>query len=182
MSARLALLVGAALVCGGCKVTSDIGKECVLVRKATAEEQAKENNPAPSRYIMESQITKGQDFISFGTVECEDLVCVRDANYVPTVDEADKDKPPSEIAAKGYCSKPCVQDDTALTDACAVTDTGVQAEVKERMTCRPLLLDQLALDALRTSDKPEDRATYRSLFGDNTSPAFCAAAKPTTTP
>ena len=182
MSARLALLVGAALVCGGCEVSSDIGKPCVLVRKATDAEQAAAPDGEPFRYIMENQLTKGQDFISFGSVECEDLVCVRDADYVPTLDEEEKKKPLSEIPATGYCSKPCVQDDAALTESCAVTDKGVQAEVKERMTCRPLLLDQQALDALRTSDKPEDRATYRSLFGDNTSPAFCAAAKATTTP
>ena len=33
MSARLALLMGAALLCGGCEVPSDIGKPCVLVKK-----------------------------------------------------------------------------------------------------------------------------------------------------
>ena len=177
MSARLALLVGAALVCGGCKVSSDIGKPCVLVRKATDAEQAAAPDGEPFRYIMESQLTAGQDFISFGSVECEDLVCVWDANYDPKLTEEQK-KDLSKVAATGYCSTPCVESaDTALGDACAVTTTEAQAEVKERMTCRPMLLDQQALDALRSAD----RARYRSYFGDNTSPAFCAAAKPETT-
>jgi hypothetical protein len=175
MSARLALLVGAALVCGGCKVSSDIGKPCVLVRKATDAEQEAEPNGEPFRYIMESQLSAGQDFISFGSVECEDLVCVRDADFDPKLAAtADKAKTP----ATGYCSTPCVQGaDTTLGNSCAVTTTEAQAEVKERMTCRPMLLDQQALDALRSAD----RTTYRSYFGDNTSPAFCAAAKPETT-
>ncbi len=175
MSARLALLVGAALVCGGCEVSSDIGKPCVLVRKATDAEQAAAPDGEPFRYMMESQLTAGQDFISFGSVECEDLVCVRDADFDPKLaPNADK----ATTAATGYCSKACVEDaDTALSNSCAVTTTEAQPEVKERMTCRPMLLDQQALDALRSAD----RAKYRSYFGDNTSPAFCAAAKPETT-
>jgi hypothetical protein len=177
MSVRLALLVGAALVCGGCKVSSDIGKTCVLVRKATAEEQKAEPDKEPFRYIMESQLTAGQDFISFGSVECEDLVCVRDADYDPQL-EATADR--TKVAATGYCSKPCVADtdnNALTTDACAVTSDEALPSVKASMTCRAMLLDQQALDALRAAD----RTTYRTYFGDNTSPFFCAVSKPTST-
>ena len=79
MSARLALLVGAALLSGGCKVTSDIGKPCVLVRKATQAE--KDADGCRYQEILEGELQAGQDFISFGSVECEDLVCVRDADF-----------------------------------------------------------------------------------------------------
>jgi hypothetical protein len=177
MSARLALLVGAALVCGGCEVSSDIGKPCVLVRKATKAELDAEPGSEPFRFIMESQLTQGLDFISFGSVQCEDLVCVRDANYDPKLTDEEK-KDLSKVAATGYCSKPCVENsDTALTNNCAVTTSEALPEVKERMACRPMLLDQQALDALRAND----RATYRAYFGDNTSPAFCAVTPPATT-
>jgi hypothetical protein len=178
MSSRLALLVGAALMCGGCAVSSDIGKTCVLVRKATKAEQEAEPTREPSRNIMESQLTPGQDFISFGSVECEDLVCVRDAHFDPKL-AAGTDL--TKVAATGYCSKPCLED-TLTTNNCAVTSSEALAEVKDRMACRPLLLDQQALDALRTSENPADRALYSQLFGDNTSPSFCAATPPATTP
>ena len=91
MSARLALLVGAALLSGGCEVASDIGKSCVLVRKATDTEKAADGLPYED--ILESELQTGQDFISFGSVECEDLVCVRDASFIPVA---------GETKAKGY--------------------------------------------------------------------------------
>lgn len=169
MSARLALLVGAALLCGGCEVASDIGKPCVLVRKATAQEQQAEPDREPFRVIMENQLQAGQDFISFGSVECEDLVCVRDAAFDPKL-AADADL--AKEAAKGYCSKACVPPDNAqLQNPCAVNHPGADAQVKETMSCRPLLLDQKALDDLRANDP----VTYRATFGDNASPNFCAS-------
>jgi hypothetical protein len=164
MSSRLTLLVSALLLCGGCKVTSDIGKPCLLVKRGA--------NGSDSAPVTQSDLAAGQDFISFGALDCEDLVCVKDANMETQVAENGQ--------VIGYCSKACVEDtdDSALTtDACAVTSEEAQAQVKERMTCRALLLDQQALDTLRAND----RATYRAYFGDNTSPYFCAAAKPTPT-
>ncbi|HYO57283.1 adventurous gliding motility lipoprotein CglC [Archangium sp.] len=169
MSARLALLVGAALLSGGCEVASDIGKPCVLVRKATAAEQQAEPDREPFRDIYESQLQAGQDFISFGSVECEDLVCVRDAAFDPKLEATDN---PATTQAKGYCSKACVPpDNTQLQDPCAVNHPQAEAQVKETMSCRPLLLDQKALDDLRANDP----ATYRATFGDNASPNFCAS-------
>jgi hypothetical protein len=170
MSARLALLMGAVLLCGGCEVSSDVGKPCVLVRKATQTEKQQQPELGETRSIMESQLKAGQDFISFGSVECEDLVCVRDANYDPNLAaEADLTK----VAAKGYCSKACVVD--PLQNSCPVTTSDAEPGVASRMSCRALLLDQQALDDLRR----DDPATYRATFGDNNSPYFCAGSKPT---
>ncbi|MFY0530089.1 adventurous gliding motility lipoprotein CglC [Archangium gephyra] len=153
MSSRLALLVSAVLLCGGCKVNSDIGKSCQLVKKST--DPNRESDP-----IYPDELTAGQDFISFGALDCEDLVCVKDADM------------PLETAEDGrvlgYCSKACVPDE--LVDPCAVTDPLAIESVKDRMSCRALLLDQQALDNLRQKDP----ATYRSYFGDNNSPYFCA--------
>ena len=171
MSARMALLVGVALLSGGCEVASDIGKPCVLVRKAPEAEQKAEPEREPYRDLMESDLQAGQDFISFGSVECEDLVCVRDADFQPALEtEADL----SKTAAKGYCSKACVPSDVQLQNPCAVNHPEAEAQVKETMSCRPLLLDQQALDDLRQNDP----ATYRATFGDNASPNFCASKAP----
>jgi hypothetical protein len=154
MSSRLALLLSAVLLCGGCKVNSDIGKRCLLVKKST--DPNKESD-----FVVERDLVAGQDFISFGSLDCEDLVCVKDAD-MPIEKAEDTDY------VLGYCSKACVPDE--LVDPCAVTDPDALASVKDRMSCRALLLDQQALDDLRQSDP----ATYRATFGDNNSPYFCA--------
>jgi hypothetical protein len=156
MSSRLALLVSAVLLCGGCKVTTDIGKPCLLVKKGAS------GVAAP---VTRDDLKEGQDFISFGSLDCEDLVCVKDADM--PVESAENGQ------IKGYCSKACVAD--PLINVCEVTDADVHESVKTRgMSCRPLLLDQLALDELRRTDP----ATYRATFGDNNSPYFCAGTKP----
>ncbi|MGZ3460896.1 MAG: adventurous gliding motility lipoprotein CglC [Archangium sp.] len=159
MSARLALLVGAALLCGGCQVRSDIGKPCVLVKKS---QSGQKYDP-----VTLSDIQEDQDFISFGSTDCEDLVCVRDAHSpIKTSGEGDG------LRVLGYCSKACVpSDSTQLQSPCAVNDPDADAQVKASMSCRPLLLDQQALDDLRAKDP----AGYRQTFGDNASPYFCAA-------
>jgi hypothetical protein len=156
MSSRLALLVSAVLLCGGCKVTTDIGKPCLLVKKGAT-------GSAP---VTAGDLREGQDFISFGSLDCEDLICVKDADM--PVESADNGQ------IKGYCSKPCVED--PLVNVCEVTDADAHESVKTRgMSCRPLLLDQQALDELRKSDP----AAYRATFGDNNSPYFCTGTKPT---
>jgi hypothetical protein len=162
MSARLVLLVGAALLCGGCEVPSDIGKPCVLVKRS---QSGQKYDP-----VRMEDINVDQDFISFGSLDCEDLVCVRDARSpVRTTGEG------SELRVLGYCSKACVADN--LQNPCAVNHPDADAQVKERMSCRPLLLDQQALDDLRAKDP----AGYRATFGDNASPYFCASTTPVTT-
>ena len=111
----------------------------------------------------------GQDFISFGSIECEDLICVRDAAFPRARNEDGTINGGAE--AKGYCSKACVEG----SNACDVKDTsGVQEDLPGRMTCRALLLDQETLEALRAADEN----TYRQTFGENNSPFFCAGAPP----
>jgi hypothetical protein len=163
MSARLALLVGAALLCGGCEVPSDIGKPCVLVKKS----QSGQTKYDP---VTPADIGKGdKDFISFGSLDCEDLICVRDANS-PIVTRGENE----QLTVMGYCSKACQPSDTnapQLQDPCAVNHPEASAEVKAGMSCRALLLDQAALDYMRANDP----VGYRQTFGDNTSPYFCAS-------
>ncbi|NTX04196.1 adventurous gliding motility lipoprotein CglD [Myxococcus sp. CA051A] len=163
MSVRAAFLVSTALLLGGCKVSSEIGKPCTLVRKALPEE----NSPTKTMPVLESEVADRQDFISFGSVECEDLICVRDQDYPRARTEDGAVNPTAP--AMGYCSKPCI--DGASSDACEVKDTSdVNPDLPGRMTCRSLLLDEDTLDALRSAD--ED--FYRRTFGENNSPFFCA--------
>ncbi|QQR46817.1 adventurous gliding motility lipoprotein CglC [Myxococcus xanthus] len=166
MFVRTALMMSAALLLGGCEVASEIGKPCALVRKATPEESAANNNSA-TMPILEREIAAQQDFISFGSVNCEDLICVRDQDY-PRELNADGTVN-GDAPAMGYCSKPCVEGGSS----CEVTDTDdVNPDLPRRMSCRPMLLDQDTLDALRSADE----AFYRRTFGENNSPFFCAGA------
>ncbi len=168
MSVRTALLMSAAMLLGGCEVSSEIGKECTLVRKASAEEE--QTFGRKFMPILEKEVAPRQDFISFGSIECEDLVCVRDAAFPRATN--DDGTVNGNAEAKGYCSKECVEG----SNACEVKDTsGVLPGLPERMSCRALLLDQVTLEALRSSDE----AFYRRTFGENNSPFFCAGA-PTT--
>ncbi|WP_241759527.1 adventurous gliding motility lipoprotein CglC [Pyxidicoccus parkwayensis] len=165
MSVRTALLMSAALFLGGCEVSSQIGKECTLVRKATPEEKAQTDHDTMP--ILEKEVAPRQDFISFGAVECEDLICVRDKDFPRATNEDGTIN--QNAPALGYCSKECVEG----SKACEVKDTsGVQADLPARMSCRALLLDQDTLDALRSADE----AFYRRTFGENNSPFFCAGA------
>lgn len=155
MYARLALLMGAALLCGGCEVPSDTGKPCVLVKKDPAGQGA-----IP---VSEADIQFDQDFISFGSVECENLVCVRTGGTQPQITgEGDARQ------VLGYCSKPC---NLSITTDCAITSPDTAADVKETLACRPLLLDQLALTDLKRNN-PEE---FTRIFGRNESPNFCAS-------
>ncbi|CAM4477991.1 adventurous gliding motility lipoprotein CglC [Corallococcus exiguus] len=163
MFVRTALFLSAALMLGGCDVTTELGKPCQLVRRATDQEREEQGRKFVE--IQEKDIAVDQDFISFGSLDCEDLVCVRD-------DQSPRSDNP-EAFALGYCSKECVQ---GTTTGCEITRTvdDVEPGLKERMTCRPLLLDQDTLDAIKISDE----SFYRRTFGENNSPYFCAGAVP----
>ena len=160
MFVRSVLFMSAALLLGGCEVSTQLGTPCDLVRKATPDEQAAGNDFMP---ILEKDIAADQDFISFGALDCEDLVCVRDAS-------SPRDPEPT-ARARGYCSKECVQ---GTTTGCKVTSSEAVEDIKERMTCRPLLLDQATLEAIKVADE----AFYRRTFGENNSPYFCAGTSP----
>ncbi len=80
---------------------------------------------------------EGKDFIGVGSVECEDLICVRDSTYVS---DAGADDP-----AYGYCSKQC---STSADKPCPSWDPALDDTAKA-LVCRPLLLSKETLDALK---------------------------------
>ena len=155
MSARLAVFLSVSLLASGCEVTTQLGKQCVLVKKPSADEQAQGIRSKP---VLESEIAPKQDFISFGSTDCEDLICVRDA-------ELPRNSDPNAVAL-GYCSQECVEG----SSTCTVTSSDVDTALKNRMACRPLLLDQASLERL----KRDDPVAYRNTFGETNSPYFCA--------
>jgi hypothetical protein len=171
MTPRLPILLSAVLLASGCSVTTQLGAECVLVRKATAEEEAATGRNSVS--IKESELIAGQDYVSFGVLDCDELelTCVRDASHP-------RDTEPGSPAAagtdaKGYCSQACV----ANSSACEVLSDNAAAGVQGRtMTCRSLALDPQSLENLKRTDP----VTYRQTFGENSSAFFCAVALPAT--
>ncbi|MCE9666727.1 adventurous gliding motility lipoprotein CglC [Myxococcus stipitatus] len=162
------ILSSTALLVSGCQVSSEIGKPCALVRKATQQELDQGSNKTVE--MLEKEVTSKQDVVSFGAVHCEDLICIRDAAYPRALGE--DGQVDGDAVAWGYCSKPCVE---GTDSACDVKDTDdVQADLPGRMACRPLLLDQDTLDAIRAADE----GFYRRIFGENNSPFFCAGKLP----
>ena len=146
------LVLGVPVFLDACRVATDLGLPCQLVKK----------NPdggTTSVPILESDLPGGnKDFISFGATECEDLVCVRDAN-VPKTGVAG-------AAATGYCSRACVPN---VSGACPAANKSDDSNPDTRLTCRALLLDEATLGAICTNDP----STCQKL-GDTRSPYFCA--------
>ena len=139
----------------GCRVATDLGRPCTLVKK----------NPdggSGSVGILESDLPPNKDFISFGATECEDLVCVRDAAV-----------PRSGIpnaTATGYCSRACVPN---VTNGCPASNPDDDKDPNKKLSCRALLLDEQTLGAI-CSTRPD---ACQSI-GDTRSPYFCARAIP----
>lgn len=164
MLPRHAILLSAAFLLGGCEVVTELGKPCALVRRATDAELEAGSDRAV--LLKERELTAGQDFISFGSLDCEEQVCVRDASTPAGSDP--------EAVALGYCSRPCIED----SNSCEVTNEEVDDALRERMTCRRMMLDDEALNRLKASD-PE---AYRRMFGTYENSSFCAGRLTTTSP
>jgi hypothetical protein len=120
------------------------------------------SNPdgGPGIAIKESDLPDGvlRDFISFGTAQCEDFVCVRDANIKKTgIATAD---------ALGYCSRPCVPKGSF---GCAAENSADDSDPNKRLSCRALLLNEETLGSICTSDPGRCQ-----LIAGTRSPYFCA--------
>lgn len=130
------LMVAAALgvFALGCKPKTDLNQPCKLVKR----------NPDGGRplEILEGDVRniKGadKDFISVGSVECEDLICVRDSLFGSDAGAAEP--------AVGYCSRQCVQGSECPSFDEAF-DKGSTA-----LRCRALLLSAETLAALSAGD------------------------------
>ena len=165
------LLIAASLATEvGCKQVNDLGTYCVLVKRDPAD-----TNPADgisSIPVTQSEIPQvagdsadSRDYISFGSTECEDLVCVRDSAFMEST-ESGLPVGPNQ-PAYGVCSTACTP---TAQSTCTASDSSIDKTAKTHLTCRRLVLDQDTLDRLRETDP----VTYQEYFGTNTSPYFCA--------
>jgi hypothetical protein len=152
----LLTLFAAPIFTASCRVATDLGRPCNLVKK----------NPdggSGSVPILESELPGAdKDFISFGATECEDLVCVRDA-YVPRTGVA-------TTPATGYCSRACVPNSST---GCPPANADDNKDPTKKLSCRALLLDEQTLGAICSTDP----GTCQQL-GDTRSPYFCARGNP----
>jgi hypothetical protein len=153
MMRRSILLAVTSFALLGCPDGTDLGKQCYLVKKDPTDSTGQK----PIR-IKESEITPGKDFVSLGAAECDNLICVRDADQVKGAAGDD---------AKGYCSGHCLQTSTA---ACPSYDSAQDKDPVLRLSCRPLILDEATLAAICQSD-PD---TCKRYFGDTKTSYFCA--------
>jgi hypothetical protein len=123
-----ALLLGTSLV--GCKPATDLNQRCNMVKK-----NPDGGSPVP---ILEKDVRNAQgankDFIALGSLDCEDLICVRDSAFTS---DAGPDDP-----AEGYCSRSCAQG-----SACPSYDENLDRGQKA-LSCRALLLTQETLAQL----------------------------------
>jgi hypothetical protein len=158
----VSLVVAAGLVSAfaACTSTTDLGEPCILVKKNPDTSSSVQSVP-----ITAKEITPGKDFISFGAVECEDLVCVLDAEHTSQIDP-DGGNPDAPVT--GYCSRSCVP---GSSTACAPQkDTANDSNPDTSMSCRALLLDPATLGRICQADP----AKCQQYFGNNSSPYFCA--------
>ena len=151
MMIALSLSIAAGLW-AACSQSGDLNKACVLVTKDAGDPTGR--TPAD---LLESQIPNTHtDFISFGSPDCDNLVCVRDANY-PRGDAGD--------VAMGYCSAPCDPGVSAECQSFDGNNTGPNA-----LTCRPLLLDTQTLHSICS----QDAGACQEYFSNTSKPFFCA--------
>lgn len=138
----------------GCLPVTDFGTPCQLVKKNPIDG----GQPLP---IKEGEIAPAQDFVSFGSTECEDRVCVRDSAFQRPASATD------ETPAQGYCSTQICSPES--TTACRSANPADDKNPAKRLTCRPLLLDEATLAAICSSD-----AAACAQLGDSKKPYFCA--------
>jgi hypothetical protein len=145
----------AALIVIAC-TSSDLNTPCTLVK-------ANPDGGKPLNILKTDDVIKNgaaKDFISFGSPECEDQVCVRDSAFR-------EDAGDTSAEAHGYCSTSCAE---GSSGSCQSFSGALDNDPATRLSCRALLLDSATLLAL----KMQDPVTYDETFGATTSPFFCA--------
>ena len=148
MNRRWLILATLSVLGLGCKPATDLNNSCDLVKR----------NPDGGTPIslLEREVRNAQgankDFIAIGSLDCEDLICVRDSLFTS---DASIDSP-----AKGYCSRQCVPG-----SECPSGDSNLDKGQKA-LGCRALLLSPETLAALTTTDG--------GAFPGVRDPNFCA--------
>ena len=130
-SLLIVVAVAVALSMMACKADTDLGKPGCHLLKALPDGGATN--------VIVAELSAGKDFLSFGSVECEDLICVLDQDAVADV-LAQATANPAVLGdpAVGYCSHACAQGNTT---GCTPQYQDLQNDPTLSMSCRPLVLD-----------------------------------------
>jgi hypothetical protein len=145
-----------------CTDTNDLGVPCTLIKKDPITGESKPITEQEAREKLSSQPTapdgrnaeNSQDLISLGVPECEDLACVRDAQFDPGPVEPSAN-------ARGYCSIRCSSDGST----CKASSS------KAKYVCRLLTLDEEILK--QTCEADPSSGTCKN----SSSTLFCAQEK-----
>ena len=160
LRARSFLIVAAlALSMMACKADTDLGKpECHLLKALP---------DGGSTNVIVAELSAGKDFLSFGSVECEDLICVLDQNGVARL-LAQATANPAVLAdpATGYCSHACAQ---GSTGGCTPQYQDLQNDPALVMACRALVLDNDTI-----AEICKDPVKCQQYFNNSRSAYFCA--------
>jgi hypothetical protein len=149
---KLAGLLSLTLVLSACPQT-DRGRPCKMPRKTDAGTVFITEAQVRARTGTGSNATR--DFLAFGSLDCDSLLCIRDATFVS--DAGDNED------AQGYCSNAC-----DLGAACPSYDPRLDDIAATRLNCRPLLLDAQTLAVIN-----QDPAA-KALINNVQSEFFCA--------
>jgi hypothetical protein len=157
--AFLVVVPALALCFAGCKASTDLGKPGCHLLKAGPD-------GGPVNVIV-AELSAGQDFLSFGSVECEDLVCVLDSQSVSAL-LAQATANPAVLAdpAFGYCSHACAQ---GSTSGCTPQWEDLQNDPSLVMACRALVLDNDTI-----AEICRDPVKCQEYFNNSRSAYFCA--------
>ncbi|HVP62758.1 MAG TPA: adventurous gliding motility lipoprotein CglC [Myxococcaceae bacterium] len=160
LRARLLLVVAAvALSMMACKADTDLGKPGCHLLKALPDGGATN--------VIVAELSAGKDFLSFGSVECEDLICVLDQDGVGNL-LAQATANPAVLAdpATGYCSHACAQGNTS---GCTPQYQELQNDPTLVMSCRALVLDNDTI-----AEICKDPVKCQEYFNNSRSAFFCA--------
>jgi hypothetical protein len=148
----ISILLAAAMA--ACSSRGDLNTTCEMVKR-----DAGDPNGLTATPLLLSDIPNTRtDFISFGSPDCDDRICVRDFQYVQ-----DGGAP----FAFGYCSSPCTP---GAPNQCPSYD-GSLDNGPNKLNCRALLLDAQTLAAICGEDGGAECTQY---FSNTRSPYFCA--------
>lgn len=155
----LLIVVAVALSMMACKADTDLGKPGCHLLKALPDGGATN--------VIVAELSAGKDFLSFGAVECEDLICVLDVDGVAQV-LAQATSVPAVLAepATGYCSHSCAQGNTT---GCTPQYQDLQNDPSMIMACRALVLDNDTI-----AEICKDPVKCQEYFNNSRSAFFCA--------
>jgi hypothetical protein len=157
---RLVLFAVAATLAVVACTQTDLNQPCALVKSAPNPDGGV---PIAVPILKTDDVIRNsanKDFISFGSPDCEDQVCVRDSAFR-------EDAGDTTNVAHGYCSTYCAE---GSSGTCQSFSSAFDQNPTTKLTCRPLLLDSATLQAIKTADA----GYYSMIFGMTTSPYFCA--------